>query len=215
MRASEQVHAGSDGATPGTEDPGLAGLGGRDHGPRGAVAQGTVPGAVPQSAPAVWRAATLTSGATFVLTPAEFAPLLSSYLDEGYKRDSVCLREIRVAWPGARAQLDVTAYAMPSNGRYHFTAMHAMLSVCQVGIVLATIAHGLPAKPGEIYMRDFTIVCRREINRTGGLELCCELLRAQDAADAVLYKIAYDYCAGAFSGTLRCLFPRRPPEEAG
>lgn len=158
-----------------------------------------------------WRAATLTSGAPIVLTRAEFAPLLSPYLDEGYKRDSVRLRAIRVTWPRARAVLDVTAYAMPSNGRYHFTAMHAMLSVCQVGIVLASTAHGLAAKPGEIYMRDFTIVCRREINRTRGLELACELVRAQEARDAVLYKIAYDYCAGAFSGTLRCLFPRRAP----
>jgi hypothetical protein len=173
----------------------------------------TAPGTPYEAAKgAIWRAAMLTSGAPTVLTPAEFAPLLSPYLREGYKQDAVCLREIRVSWPCAHTRLDVTAYAMPSNGRYHFTAMHAMLSVCQVGIVLATIAQGLPAKPGEIYMRDFTIVCRREINRTRGLELRCELLRAQGAADAVLYKIAYDYCGGAFSGTLRCLFPRRLPE---
>jgi hypothetical protein len=156
-----------------------------------------------------WCAATLTSGAAVVLTPPEFTRLLSPYLDEGYKRDSVRLRHIRVAWPRARATLDVTAYAMPSNGRYHFTAMHAMLSVCQVGIVLATIAHGFASKPGEIYMRDFSIVCRREINRTRGIDLSCEIMRAQAARDAVLYKIAYDYCAGAFTGTLRCLFPRR------
>ncbi len=157
-----------------------------------------------------WCAATLTSGAPVVLTPPEFNALLSPYLDAGYKRDSVRLRHIRVAWPRARASLDVTAYAMPSNGRYHFTAMHAMLSVCQVGIVLATMAHGFSTKPGEIYMRDFTIVCRREINRTRGIDLSCEIMRAQAAPEAVLYKIAYDYCAGAFTGTLRCLFPRRP-----
>lgn len=158
------------------------------------------------------RAASVRTGTPLVLGAAEFAPLLSAYLENGYKQDTVRLREIAIAWPRATAALDVTAYAMPSNGRYHFTALHAMLCVCQVGIVVATVAHGLTAKPGEIYLRDFAIECRREINQTRGLVLCCELLRAQDTPDAVLYKIGYEYCERAFSGSLRCLFPWRPPD---
>jgi hypothetical protein len=143
------------------------------------------------------------------VTAAEMAALRSWYLDEGYRRDSVEVREIVVAYPRATAVLDVVAYAMPANGRYHFTAMQAMLTVCQVGVVLGSIAQGFAVKPGELYMRDFTIVCRREINQTHDVRLRCELRRAQPTPVAVLYEIAYDYCDGAFSGTLRSLFPRR------
>jgi hypothetical protein len=185
------------------------------HAPDNAVSP--FPGAVPSTAAssaAAARASALRSGAPLALPPAVFRPLLSPYLDAGYKQDTVRLRQIVVTWPRATASLDVTAHAMPSNGRYHFTALHAMLCVCQVGIVVATIAHGLTAKPGEIYMRDFSIVCRREINRTRDLLLRCELARAQATPDAVLYEIGYEYCERAFTGTVRCLFPLRAPAGA-
>lgn len=138
----------------------------------------------------------------------------SWYLADGYLHDRIVLRDLVVTYPRVTAFLDVVECALPDNGRYHFTAMHAMLAVFQVGVVAATAAHGFTAKPGEIYLRDFALVCRREINQTRGLPLHCELLRAQPAEGAVLYKIAYDFCAGAFSGTLRCLFPAARPEVA-
>ena len=147
------------------------------------------------------------SGALLVLSPGDFAPLMSTYLDDGLRHDRVVIREIALRFPHATARLDVTEYSMPQNGRYHFTAPHAMVCVSQVGIVLACVAQGLTAKPGEVYMRDFTIVCRREINQAAGLTLRCSMVREQKGVDAVLYELAYDYCAGAFTGTVRCLFP--------
>jgi len=157
------------------------------------------------------RASRIRSGEALRLSPAEFAPQLSGYLAGGFKQDTVVLREIIVTFPRATARFDVTEYWMPQNGRYHFTALHALIGVSQVGIVLASSAHGLVAKPGEIYMRDFTIVCRREINRTRGLVLCCRLARQQETPEAVLYQLEYDYCRGAFTGSLRCLFPLVTP----
>jgi hypothetical protein len=174
-------------------------------------------GAAPaaEAAAAAARAARVRAGARVVLSAPELAPFLSPYLAGGYKQDTVEIRELAITWPSACARLDVTAFSMPANGRYHFTALHALVSVCQVGIVVATVAHGFTAKPGELYLRDFGIECRREINRTRDLVLRCELRRAQDVPGAVLYKIAYDWCEGAFSGTLRCFFPRLPAPAGG
>ena len=167
------------------------------------------------SAPAAAaRAVRLRAGGELRLAPAALAPLLSPYLAGGYRRDAVEIRELVLALPRLRATLDVTDFAMPGNGRYHFTALHALLCVCQVGVVAATLAHGLDAKPGEIYLRDFAIVCRREINVTRGLRLQAQLTRAQETPAAVLYALAWEYEAGAFTGTLRCLFPRAAPPPA-
>ena len=112
----------------------------------------------------------------------DIAPLLSDYLDSGYKKDVVKIRRIIVDPPSATATLDVLDYFMPGDGEYHFTSIHAMIVVSQIGIVLAIKDNELEAKPGEIYMREFTILCRRKINKTEGIRMSVRLARRVEAA---------------------------------
>lgn len=146
------------------------------------------------------------------LEPADMRELISPYLDYGYKQDTVTIRCVEVEGEQARASLDVPAYFPPGDGGYHFTSLHAMLVVSQVGIVLASRANGFRNKPGEIYMRDFSIVCRRRIQKIQDIELRMELRRALRARGQILYEIDYQFEERAFSGRLRCLFPTRAPE---
>ncbi len=135
--------------------------------------------------------------------------LISPYLDHGYKRDTVRIRSIEAHRSGARALIDVSEYHMPGDGEYHFTSIHAMILVSQVGIVLAGHMNGFGEKPGEIYMRDFTIVCRRRILKTESISLEIEMRRAIETSDRIFYDIEYSFEDGAFHGTLRCFFPTR------
>lgn len=146
------------------------------------------------------------------LDPADMQEVISPYLDHGYKQDTVTIRCVEVEGKQARACLDVPTYFPPGDGGYHFTSLHAMIVVSQVGIVLASRANGFQSKPGEIYMRDFSIVCRKKIQKIRGIELSVELRRALRARGEILYEIDYEFEDHAFSGRLRCLFPTRPPE---
>jgi hypothetical protein len=149
-----------------------------------------------------------------VLDAVDLKPLLSAYLEQGYKQDTIVLRRVEVTPPSAHATFDVTNYSLPSDGQYHFTSIHAMIGVSQVGIVLASLDNGFDEKPGEIYMREFTIVCRRTIHRVEGLRMNLMLEDRVRVSDHVLYDITYDFDGGAFTGTLRCLFPLRVCEAA-
>ena len=143
---------------------------------------------------------------------ADMRELISPYLEHGYKQDTVTIRCVDVEGEQARACLDVPEYFPPGDGGYHFTSLHAMIVVSQIGIVLASRANGFRNKPGEIYMRDFSIVCRRKIQKIRGIELFMELRRALRARGQVLYEIDYEFEKHAFSGRLRCLFPTQAPE---
>lgn len=146
------------------------------------------------------------------LEAADMREFFSPYLDHGYKQDRVAIRHVEVEGDRARASLDVPSFYPPGDGGYHFTSLHAMIVISQVGIVLASRANGFPSKPGEIYMRDFSIVCRRRIEKVRDITFCLELRRALRARAQTLYEIDYEFEERAFTGRLRCLFPARLPE---
>ena len=146
------------------------------------------------------------------LEAADIQDFLSPYLDHGYKQDRIAIRHVEVVGDRARASLDVPDYFMPGDGTYHFTSLHAMIVISQVGIVLASRANGFRDKPGEIYMRDFSIVCRRRIEKVRDIAFCLELRRALRARAQTLYEIDYEFEERAFTGRLRCLFPARSTE---
>lgn len=148
-------------------------------------------------------------GTTF-LTSDALKEFLSEYLDRGYKDDTVVIRWVEIERDVARATLDVTEYFAPGDGGYHFTSLHAMIIVSQVGIILASRANGFETKPGEIYMRDFSILCRRKINKVCNIEMSLELRKAVRTKHDVLYDIEYQFESRAFTGSLRCLFPLVP-----
>jgi len=148
------------------------------------------------------------------LKASEMQALHSPYLDHGYKQDLVAIRDVVVEGRRARASLDVPRHFAPGDGDYHFTSLHAMIVTSQLGIVLASHANGFRSKPGEIYMRDFSIVCRRRIQKVRDIRLLIELRRALRARGQILYEIDYEFDDRAFSGGLRCLFPTRSPEPA-
>jgi len=146
------------------------------------------------------------------LDAADMQDFLSPYLDHGYKQDRIALRDVEVLDDHARASLDVIDYFPPGDGAYHFTSLHAMIVVSQLGIVLACRSNGFHGKPGEIYMRDFSIVCRRKIQKVSDITFSLALRRSVQTRTEILYAIDYQFEAQAFTGRLRCLFPRGKSE---
>ena len=101
----------------------------------------------------------------------EVKNLLSPYLMEGYKKDTIVLSKLYYSEKKLKARLNVESFFMPADGQYHFTAFHTQLMVCQLMMLHLYINKGVKNKPGEAYMKSFSMELMNKIQKSRDIEI--------------------------------------------
>jgi hypothetical protein len=127
--------------------------------------------------------------------------MLSPYLMGGYRQDLIEVSQVQYDGERISAALDVAAYYMPSDGRYHFTAFHAQLFVSQLAILHMYLLKKITEKPGEAYMKNFNIGFFRQINKLQGIKVDVFLDKMSDTRRGIYASYNFDIEEGAFKGS--------------
>ncbi|WP_263080391.1 hypothetical protein [Endozoicomonas sp. Mp262] len=129
-----------------------------------------------------------------------FEKMASPYLMGGYKTDCVNVDDILYDENSIIAILSISDYFMPSDGRYHFTAFHTQLIVSQLQMIHMYLLQGIDKKPGEAYMRDFTMKLTHQINKTKGIKIQLTRKKIRETGKGTYMKYDFDVENGSFSG---------------
>ena len=97
------------------------------------------------------------------LTVDDYGPRSSVYLREGYKEDDFELTNVMIAEATAFGSVKVNKFFPPMDGEFHLSAAMAMLWISQLATIYSFYDNGLPTKDREIYLRAFSMKCRKRI----------------------------------------------------
>lgn len=136
----------------------------------------------------------------------QIQPYLSAYLSDGWRQDEFTLSDVDVEPGQITAQVHVEAYFMPGDGTFHFTVPQAFIWVAQLAIVYACWEHNLDEKPGEVYLREINLQCRRTIT-TETIDLLLTYDAKRYLPDSVYYMGEIDVGSGAFVGSGKFIIP--------
>lgn len=141
------------------------------------------------------------------LSPVEIQSYLSAYLSGGWRQDELVLESVDVAPGRVVGSLKVVSYFMPSDGVFHFTVPLAFIWVAQLALIGACWEHSLAEKPGEVYLREVNIQCRRMINKTEDIQISLTADKKRYRTNSVYYVGRIDIDRGAFVGSAKFMFP--------
>lgn len=130
-----------------------------------------------------------------------FDNMASKYLMGGYKTDTIKIDEIIYDDNDIVATISVTDYLMPSDGKYHFTAFHTQLLISQLVLIQTYLCKGLDEKPGEAYMRDFSMKLKKQINKTEGIQIRLSRKKIKNTSRGIYMNYDFSVENNSFSGT--------------
>lgn len=143
------------------------------------------------------------------LAAPQLAPYLSPYLQGGYKQDSLALNHVEVDAAGIRGSLDVRECFMPLTGEFHLTVPLAFIWVAQLGIIYGCVTSGLREKPGEIFLREINMTCKRPVTKMRDINFSLRLIRKLRTPGGMFYRGSLDIENKSFTGVSSFVLP--PP----
>lgn len=134
-------------------------------------------------------------------------PIMSEYIDQGYKEDEINLKNIDITENKLQAELKVEKYCMPQDGVYHFTIFHTSFWVCQLAIIYAHIDLGLTKKEAEVYAARFSVSCKKKINKTENINIIIDISKTEKR-NHYFYLCKYSIEDDSFKGELLVAVPK-------
>lgn len=141
------------------------------------------------------------------LAARQIAPYLSPYLQGGYKQDSLVLNYVEVDAAGIRGSLDVRECFMPQTGEFHLTVPLAFIWVAQLGIIYGCVTNGLREKPGEIFLREINMTCKRPVTKMQDINVSLSVLRKMRTQGGMFYRGSIDIENKSFIGVSTFVLP--------
>jgi len=141
------------------------------------------------------------------LSSSEIKPLMSEYIKHGYKKDDVVISSLEIFDRSIVANIDVENYFMPTDGQYHFTALHTELCVIQMLIIYTCSTLEMTKKPGEAYLREFQMKMKRKINKTKNICIHVEIEKFKMIKKNVFVKGKFDVEERSFYGEICGILP--------
>lgn len=142
-----------------------------------------------------------------LLSPDQIKPYLSPYLMGGWRDDEMALQQVDVEPGCIRGVVQVTDYFMPGDGVFHLTVPSVFIWFAQLAIVYGCWEQKLSKKPGEIFVRDIQIKCKRPVTSTEGIEFVLTLSSKRRVAEGVFYAGNFSVDREAFVGSGKFLLP--------
>lgn len=134
---------------------------------------------------------------------------LSTYLIEGWTKDIHCIQSIEVDADRIVALIDVSDPYYPIE-EYYFTTVQAVPLLYQLSILYACY-NDFAQKPGDVYLRELNMECRRMIQKLEGIRFEANLVNKRRLKDWMYYVLDYKF-EQAFRGQLRYAVPLATPD---
>jgi hypothetical protein len=125
----------------------------------------------------------------------------------GWRKDSLKLDAIDIEPGCIRAILHATDFFVPSDGVFHLTVPAVFVWVAQLAIIYGCWEHNLPKKPGEIYIREIDLKCKRTVKAVEGIEFVLTLLSQRKVPEGIYYHGSISVDRDAFVGEGRFILP--------
>ncbi len=145
------------------------------------------------------------------LTPQQLEPYLSGYLMGGWREDDLVLDSVEVERGRIRGMISARAFYMPGDGTFHLTVPSVFIWVSQLAIIYACWEQCLPRKPGEIYVREIDLKCRRPVTSPRDIRFSLTLTSQRRVPEGIYYCGAISVDDGAFIGDGRFILPQLTP----
>jgi hypothetical protein len=144
----------------------------------------------------------------------QIEPYLSAYLTGGWRKDEFILDSVEVEQGRIRGLVRAVEYFLPSDGAFHLTAPSVFIWVAQLAIIYGCWEQKLPKKPGEIYVRDIHLKCKRPVRSTSGIEFVLTLLSKRQVPEGVFYAGSISVDQEAFVGEGTFVLPLSGAERS-
>jgi hypothetical protein len=141
-------------------------------------------------------------GLTETVLPAhQLKPLISPYLDSGWREEHFSIKEARLAANWMRLTLSVDKYVPDYQGKFHFSALQAVLWLQQMAIIYLCHDLGKPKEVvGEVIVRDLQIKFLRPIAEVSEVVMESRLRNWEERKGKRYYVVEFDVQQGAFIG---------------
>ena len=133
-------------------------------------------------------------------TREDYEPLSSTYLKEGYKNDDFQLTNVMVGKRIIIGSVKVNRFFPPMDGEFHLSAAMAMIWISQLGTVYSFLDTNVPKKDREIYLRYFSMKCRKRIVELNEILLEVEITSKAERDGKIHYRSKFDIDVGSFLG---------------
>ena len=147
------------------------------------------------------------------LTVDDYGPRSSVYLREGYKEDDFELTNVMIAEATAFGSVKVNKFFPPMDGEFHLSAAMAMLWISQLATIYSFYDNGLPTKDREIYLRAFSMKCRKRIVELNDILLEIEVTSRAERSGTIHYRANFDIDVGSFIGKMSWFMQDKPFSE--
>ena len=144
------------------------------------------------------------------VTADDFGSRSSSYLYGGYKDDDFQLIDAVIEQNRAIGAVKVDKFFPPMDGEFHLSAPMASIWIMQLGTIYSFYDIGRPHKDREIYLRDFSMRCRKRILELEKILLEIEVTSKAQRSGNHHYKAKFDIDVGSFIGTLSWVMSTEP-----
>jgi hypothetical protein len=141
------------------------------------------------------------------LSSHQIEPYLSAYLMGGWRQDALTLDSVDVEDGRIRGLVRVSEFFTPGDGVFHLTVPSVFIWVAQLAIIYGCWEHKLARKPGEIYVREISLKCKRPVNTTADIEFVLTLLSRREVPEGTYYSGSISVDREAFVGDGRFVFP--------
>lgn len=141
------------------------------------------------------------------LTPNEIEPYLSPYLMGGWRQDTLVLETVDVDDGYVRGTVCAVEFFLPGDGRFHLTIPSVFIWVSQLAIIYGCWEQKLPRKPGEIYVRDIQLKCKRPVNDPRQIDFELTLASKRAMPEGIFSSGNISVDRGAFVGKGRFVLP--------
>lgn len=140
----------------------------------------------------------------------DYDPRGSSYLGGGYKVDDFELINVLLGEKIVFGSVRVNEFFPPMNGEFHLSAAMASIWLMQLGTVYSFYDIDVPKKDREIYLRSFSMRCRKRIVELNDIVLEIEILSKAAANGTIVYRARFDIDVGSFNGEMGWFMSARP-----
>jgi len=141
------------------------------------------------------------------LAAEQIQPFLSPYLMAGWRKDCFALDSVDVEPGYIRGVIHAAEYYESAEGEFHLTVPSVFIWVAQLAIIYGCWDQKLSKKPGEIYVRDIRLKCKRAITSPKQLEFVLLLASKRNVPEGVFYSGTISVDRDAFVGDGRFVLP--------
>jgi hypothetical protein len=141
-----------------------------------------------------------------IYTLDELRPIMSQYLERNCMQERHTLEELYGCEGCLRARMYATEIGPYESHGFNLSVTVVMRWIYQLGVIYAALDKGHDRKRGPVWLRDFSIKCRRPVrDRAWTCEL--RLVSKIERAKMTFYRGTFDVCDRAFFGEATCAVP--------